>query len=336
MKEIVLDLYGGDNSIESMFAGLFRALVQYKELMITIILKTEDEAAFIREKARFETENNTELSSRIKIVSGSYKVMTNYDNPVLAAASGADYTVTEAVKYLKSCNEDSWLISVGNTAAVLILSLSVIGLNAGVTKPVLASLLPREDGGKMCVLDCGANLEPTAEEMAAFASVGNDFVKKAYGVEKPKIALLSVGKEKGKGTPKIKNAYRLLEESELNFIGNAEPDDLLVTDIDVLVCDGLSGNIVLKNIEAAGKYLRKCFEKSIENGDYSRDVIESIKMEWNRLEKSYSFNDYGGAVMVGIKRNIIKAHGKANSDTVFHCIGQAMAAGSEKCHTIQQ
>lgn len=324
MREFVLDLYGGDNNIECMYKGIFNALKMYADLTVTLLLKKENLAYFQQEKDSFESESRLDISDRIKVLQGDYKVLTNYDNPVLAATSGANYTVTEAVKYLKSCREDSWLISVGNTAAILILSLSVIGLKERVTKPVLASLLPREDGGMMCLLDCGANLEPSAEEMAAFGTIGNEFIKKAYGVEEPKIALLSVGKEKGKGTQKIKSVYQLLESSGMNFIGNAEPDDLLVSDIDVLVCDGLSGNIVLKNIEATGKYLRKCFEKQLDSSVLDDNTKNEIKEEWKKLEKLYSFNDYGGAVMMGIKCNIIKAHGKANADTIFHCIGQAM------------
>lgn len=319
MKEIVLDLYGGDRNMIDMLPGAWAALCSDEELNITLVVKNEDRE-MINEVIDQGLSSFFGDRNRVKLI-GADDVFDNNDNPMKAASPGASYTVTKAMEYMKG-RDDACFITVGNTAATLILALTRIGLKEGFTKPALSVMLPRYGSGKdslFCLLDCGANLTLSPQEMLDFGRIGAECVTGSLKVADPKVALLSVGKEAEKGTKTIKEAHKLLEESELNFIGNVEPDDILSGDADVIVCDGFAGNMILKNIEATGNYVRSVHERILES--MSKTELNSIiKNAWDEAENYYSFNERGGAILLGVRANIIKAHGKANADTIASCI----------------
>lgn len=336
MKSIVVDLYGGDEHPLILFRGVLDALKKHPDICVRVILRKEEAADFAG-LLEEETINGAGLERRVTLEAGEHQILTNRDNPVLAASYGADYTITEAFRQLQS-DENEALLSVGNTAAVLILSLSVTGLREGVTKPVLASFLPRYGGSMLCLLDCGANLEPSEQDLLMFARLGSESVKTMLRIPAPSVALLSVGKEEGKGTPVIKKSWKLLKESELHFIGNVEPDDLYPSVCvqshvpDVVVCDGFSGNMILKNIEATGTYLEHAFRDQMEKMGTGTEERMRGQQVWEELKPCYSFNELGGAVLLGVRKPVMKAHGKASAKTIASCLEQCamLCTGSEK------
>lgn len=309
MKKIVLDLYGGDNGVEVMLPGVVEALKTVPNLEIVLAGDKEELTALL---AGYEY--GTE---RISIIHAP-NVLTNHDNPTLAVHGDNGYTVSAAFDYYVSHEDTDNLISVGSTGAVFVSSLVKLGLSDGVVKPVLGTLLPYSEKGRLCLLDCGANLEPTVEDMVIFARLGCDYMRTVFGVEQPAIALLSVGKEEGKGTEKLKSAFAALKESGLNFKGNIEPEDIFTGKYDVVVCDGFTGNMILKNTEAAGRMLIERLKDAA--GDDAR-LIDGLA---DKIGLFYRFNDYGGAMILGIKKPVIKAHGCANADTIKNCIYQAI------------
>lgn len=309
MKKVVLDLYGGDNDVSVMLPGVVEALnaVPYLE---TVLAGDKEKLEVLLSRYEYDRE-------RLSIIHAP-NVLTNHDNPTLAVHGENGYTLSTAFDYYAADAYSDNLISVGSTGAVFVSSLVKLGLLDGVVKPVLGTLLPYSEKGRLCLLDCGANLEPTVEDMALFARLGCDYMKTARRIENPAIALLSVGKEEGKGTEKLKSVFAALKESELNFKGNIEPEDIFTGDYDVVVCDGFTGNMILKNTEAAGRMLIERL-KSAAGEDAA--IIEAAAEKTGLF---YRFNDCGGAMILGVKKPVIKAHGCANADTIKSCIYQAV------------
>ncbi len=313
MVDIILDLFGGDNAPSALVKSAVKALDSFEDITLTFV-GDENEI----NKGLEDCNNHND---RIKIVNAD-AVLTNNDNPVLAATKAKDYSINKAVEELKSCDRDSCMISVGNTGAILMLSMIEIGLLPNSTKPALASIFPCYNGGFVCMLDCGANLEPTDKDLVNFATLGADCIKKFASKNNPKVALLSVGKEDSKGTATMQSTFKMLKESELNFAGNIEPDDIFSGEIDVVVCNGLVGNMILKNSESVGKGIVKKISDTILNNaneELKKAFLENI----DSIRKYYSFNEFAGAIVLGVNKNIIKAHGKANEETIYNCILQA-------------
>lgn len=309
MKKIVLDLYGGDNDVSVMLPGVVEALNAVPELE-TVLAGDKEKLEVLLSRYEYDRK-------RLSIIHAP-NVLTNHDNPTLAVHGDNGYTLSAAFDYYAADADSDNLISVGSTGAVFVSSLVKLGLLDGVVKPVLGTLLPYSEKGRLCLLDCGANLEPTVEDMALFARLGCDYMKTAKHIEDPAVALLSVGKEEGKGTEKLKSVFAALKESELNFKGNIEPEDIFTGDYDVVVCDGFTGNMILKNTEAAGRMLIERL-KSAAGEDAA--IIEAAAEKTGLF---YRFNDYGGAMILGVKKPVIKAHGCANADTIKSCIYQAV------------
>lgn len=309
MRRIVVDLYGGDNSVEVMLPGVIEAVKSIDDLEI-VLAGDEKELAGLMERYGYD-------GGSISIIHAP-NVLTNYDNPALAVHGDNGYTVSRAFDFYAGDDSADNLISVGNTGAVFICSLVKLGLCDGVTKPVLATYIPYSDTGRVCMLDCGANLEPTVEDMVLFARLGCDNMKRYKGIENPSVALLSVGRESTKGTEKIKSVYSVLSDGDMNFKGNIEPQDVFSGEYDVVVCDGFTGNMILKNTEAAGRMLVKRF---CEAAGADLGCIEAAADSQGMY---YRYNDYGGAMIFGVKKPVIKAHGCANADTIKSCIYQAL------------
>ena len=313
MKKIFLDLSGGDNPASVICEGAFSALSKTPDLFISFVGPEKDYEGV--------ASKHSDLAGRFEFITCE-AVLTNNDNPMLAAKPGSSYSISVALESLSICEDEAAVVSVGNTGALIISSVIKIGLEKGCKRPVLAALLPYSEEGRVCHVDCGSNLEPTAEEMLNFVILGNELTK-SRGIASPKVGLINVGREDSKGTETLVKTFELLNDSGLNFAGNIEPDDLLSGDIDVAVSTGLVGNALLKGNESAGTLLAD----KIRDGLKERLSGESLKAALEVLDESaymYKYNDFGGAVILGIRKHVVKAHGKADPNTIESCIYQAL------------
>ena len=313
MKKLFLDLSGGDNPASVICEGAFSALSKTPGLFISFVGPSKDYEGV--------AEKHADLKDRFDFIP-SESVLTNEDNPMLAAKPGASFSMSVALESLSKCEEPAAVVSVGNTGALVITSVIKIGLETGNKRPVLAALLPYGTEERVCLVDCGSTLEPASEEMLDFGRLGARLME-SRGINNPKVALLNVGREDCKGTDNLVSAFKLLKESGLNFIGNIEPDDLLTGEADVAVSTGLVGNALLKGNESAGTLVAD----AIRNGLKERLSGESLKAALEVLDETkclYQYNEYGGAVILGIRKHVVKAHGKADSNTIESCIYQAI------------
>ncbi len=308
MEKIVIDIYGADAGAQPIIEGVAKA-INGGTRFFPVLVGDKDII--------------TDTMSHCGIEEGRYEIIhtdkfiTNNDPPTAVFGGNDDASMVLAYSYLKNNGACTAMLSPGNTGALLVGSICRLGLAGGLKFPALASALPVDGNKLVCLVDCGANTECTPADLVRFAKMGNAFSKSYCGIENPRVGLLSVGREKGKGNALAREAFDLLSATGLNFIGNVEGSDLLNGYADVIVSDGFSGNIILKNAEAVGKAAMEIVRRV--GLDKDPELTEKINSE---LFKAFDFNSQGGATFLGPEKTVVKMHGCANEDTTAACIEQ--------------
>ena len=312
--KILIDAFGSD-SPDSVILGIANAINAVPEVKLV----ASGDKSYIEKKLK-----DVEFDrSRLEFIDAS-EVITNDDSPVMAIRKKKDSSLVRAYEALRDCDDIPVMISAGNTGAVIAGAVLVLGRIDRHDRPTLVSMLPTDKGGVACLADCGANVDCRPEHLVQYATYASDYMKKVYGIENPRVALLSVGTEDTKGNMQAKETFPLLKESGLNFVGNMEARTVLSGDVDVIVADGFSGNILLKNIEGTAKSVVKSMIGLIKKHAGEGTDLSYIKRAVADFNATYDFNTMGAAVVLGLKKPILKAHGAANSDTVVNTVKQAM------------
>ncbi len=308
MIQIVIDTLGGDDGCKPIATGVAAALAEGLEFF-PVLVGPRDVIQLIMEEQNIEP-------SRYEIVDTSAYIR-NEDLPTSIFSGCEDTTMAKAYDRLKTDAACNAMLSAGNTGALLVGSICRLGLLPGLKLPALVSALPCNGENLLCLVDCGANVECSAEDLARFAKMGHAFAKCYCGISQPRVGLMSVGKEKQKGTALIRQAHEEISRLDLNFIGNVEGCDLVSDCADVIVTDGFSGNLLLKCAESVGKAAAKLVER------YGAGVPEMEACRQAVLE-TFDFNSRGAATFLGTKKTVAKMHGQANADTVVASIKQVL------------
>jgi glycerol-3-phosphate acyltransferase PlsX len=308
MMKIVIDTLGGDSGFAPIVTGVAMAMEQVAELF-PVLVGPEKELRAIMDQQGI-------ASNRYEIVDASAYVR-NEDAPTCVFGGAEDTTMVKAYTRLKTDPECSAMLSAGNTGALLVGSICRLGLAPGLKFPALLSALPCNGENLLCLVDCGANVECTAGDLVRFAKMGNAFAKCYCGIERPRVGLMSVGREAQKGTALTREAYELISKEDLNFIGNVEGRDLVTDYVDVIVTDGFSGNLLLKCAESVGKAAARIVER------FGGGLPEMEKCREALLE-TFDFNSRGAATFLGPRKTVVKMHGQANADTVVASIQQVL------------
>lgn len=306
MTKIVIDTLGADMGYEPVVTGVARAL-QENMAFFPILVGPETRLKEILDSHSIDP-------SRYELVDAREYIRN--EDPPTCIFGGCDNT-TMAIAYgrLKSDPECDAMLSAGNTGALLVGSICRLGLQPGLKFPALASALPCNGENLLCLVDCGANVECTADDLARFARMGNVLSQSYCGIENPRIGLMSVGREKQKGTALLHEAYEKISALGLNFVGNVEGSDLVSGYTDVVVCDGFSGNLLLKCAESVGKAAAQIAK----NCGAGEALAEKIARE---ITHTFDFNSRGAATFLGTKKIVVKMHGIANADTAVATIAQ--------------
>jgi glycerol-3-phosphate acyltransferase PlsX len=313
-KKILIDISGTDNGIS---LPIIAALNMVDKIKAKIILvgKNEDIKSIMRNCGRKDCFEKIEI-----LECGEY--ITNYDDPVFAIKNKKMSNLVVALEYIRE-NDNTILISASNTGALMAGALLKVGRIKGIHRPALMTLLPTITGKQVVFLDSGANPECRDIYLMQHAKLGQIYYQNLLGTQNPSIALLNIGAEEEKGTATLKETYKLLKENFSNFIGNIEARYILSGEADVIVCDGLMGNIALKSLEGAASVIKNVisgeFKKSVLNkilGLISRPVLTSAL-------KRFNYKEQGGAVLLGIKKPILKVHGSSSIITYEKAIEQA-------------
>lgn len=312
MINISLDVSGGDLSFEERVLGALKALRENKDLSVTLVGDENLIGPYLS-----KTENDSTILDRIKIVDSKEKIdMDEQPSKILTEKKNSSLGVaTELVK----TGECSGIVSAGNSGAQMAAALFQLGRISPIERPGIAIPVPTIDKS-IVLIDGGANIEVKPKNLYDFAVMGSIFAKVAYNVIEPKIALINNGTEEEKGNKLTKEAYILLKNNLPNFIGYIEGREMMAGKADVVVCDGFTGNIILKTIEGVGLsilgYLKNDFKKTPIKmlGAYL------LKDTFVTLKKKMDYKEYGGAPLLGVKGISIISHGSSDNFAIKNAI----------------
>ena len=317
---IIVDVMGGDNAPREMVLGVLDAAAEYSEQGVEYTL-VGDEAA-IRAIAE---EKGADISS-FTIVP-TEQVITMEDDPVCVMRAKKDSSMSTALRMLADGEGDA-MVSTGNTGALFTGAMLIVRKIKHIQRAGIATILPLQN--PVLLMDTGANVEVTEENLEQFACLGSAYMKTLYGLESPRVGLLNNGTEDCKGTSLQVSAYsRLKAMQNINFIGNVEGSALPFGVCDVLVTDGFTGNILVKTIEGMGKLLMSEIKDVFYGTGWKGKLAGAlVKKPMYDMKKRFDANEIGGAPILGVSRPVIKAHGSSNAKAFKNAIGQAIAYAS--------
>ena len=318
---IILDAMGGDNAPDATIKGAIKAI---KEIESDILLVGKEEVINSRVKELYGKENISEISERIKIHNATETIEME-DTPTNAIKHKKDSSMVVGFNLLKEGKGDVF-VSAGNSGALLAGATLLVGRIKGIDRPAIAPMLPSYRKGVM-LIDAGANTNCKPINLLQFAQMANVYLKKIYNIEKPVIGLLNIGTEETKGNELTRESYKLLKEQSeslgINFIGNVEGREVFSGEIDAVVSDGFTGNILLKTIEGFGKLVKKSLTESLKKNFLSTLAAVPALPGIKRFSKTMDYKQYGGALFLGVSKPVVKAHGSSDEQLFYFTIKQA-------------
>lgn len=312
MKTIAIDAMGGENAPKAIVDAVLKAKPKLKDTKFVLFGDEEMINKIIP----------PEQKDRIDVIATS-EIIVDSDEPVKAIRRKRDSSMVVAANYVKSGKADA-LFSLGNTGALLACGIFIIGRIKGVERPALMPTLPSaksEDGFN--IIDVGANAQSKPEYLVQWAQMANFYAQKIRNIKNPTVALLNNGAEDDKGDPLHQEAYKLLKATDLNFIGNAEGNDLMEGKADVIVTDGFTGNATLKAIEGTASVILRLLKDSLLNNGLRPKVGALLaKPGLTALKKRFDTARYGGAVLLGVNAPVVKTHGRSNIRPIYYTLLQ--------------
>ena len=312
MKTIAIDAMGGENAPKAIVDAVLKAKPKLKDTKFVLFGDEEKINKLIP----------AEQKDRIDVIATS-EVIVDSDEPVKAIRRKKDSSMVVAANYVKSGKADA-LFSLGNTGALLACGIFIIGRIKGVERPALMPTLPSaksEDGFN--IIDVGANAQSKPEYLVQWAQMANFYAQKIRNIKNPTVALLNNGAEDDKGDPLHQEAYKLLKATDLNFIGNAEGNDLMEGKAYVIVTDGFTGNATLKAIEGTASVILRLLKDSLLNNGLRPKVGALLaKPGLTALKKRFDTARYGGAVLLGVNAPVVKTHGRSNIRPIYYTLLQ--------------
>lgn len=311
---ILIDAMSGDNAPLEIIRGAVMAASAY-ECDITLI---GDEDTILN----IASENNLEINrSNIQLAHAS-SVISMEDAPLAVVREKNDSSMAVGLKMLAAGEGDAF-VSAGNTGALYAGSTLIVRRIKGVRKAAIATVMPFSR--PMLMLDCGANVELSAESYLQLAQMGTIYMRSIFGIPSPEVGLLNIGAERTKGTKLLVDVYNLLEQDpSVNFRGNVEGKEVPYGVCDVLVTDGFTGNIVLKLIEGCSSFLLHKIKDVFYKNILTKASALIVKKEMSKLKEDFSASQYGGAPLLGLSRPVIKAHGSSDAEAIKNAVRQAI------------
>lgn len=311
--KIIVDAMGGDNAPLEIIKGSYDA---HKEFGVEIILVGQEDVI-----NKVATENNIDLSV-FEIVNAT-EVITMDDDADSVLKKKPDSSMSVGMKMLAEGKGDAF-VSAGNSGAVCVGATLIVKRIKGIKRPGFAPVMPHFKGGCLMLMDSGANVEARPEMLYQYACMASTYMNKVMKVDNPRVGLANVGVEEHKGTELQHKTYELLKNSDLNFVGNVEGREMVEGACDVFVCDGFTGNLVLKTYEGVAislmSKLKELFSKSVKNKIAAGLIMSDLKA----MLKEYDYNEYGGAPILGAAKPVFKAHGSAKAKTFKNAIRLTM------------
>jgi len=319
MLKIAIDAMGGDFGPEPIMQGLLAALKANKEFSAIAVGDKEQIIPLIPQtyQDRIEILHATDVISMSDLATDALK--------------RKDSTIYKAIELVKLGNADA-LISAGHSGASMGLATLRIGRIEGVARPAIATLMPTNENKSTLVLDVGANIDSDAKILFQFAVMGQAYAKDVLHIDEPKTGLLSNGEEESKGSIVTKEAFAYMKELP-NFAGNVEGNDIFNGSVDVVICDGFVGNILLKTAEGVADTISKIIKTNLKRSLITIAGAVLMRKVFKTLKVKVDYAEYGGAPLLGIKAPVIISHGKSNAKAIKNAIFQAIDAADSNLNS---
>ncbi|TKI54892.1 phosphate acyltransferase PlsX [Brevibacillus antibioticus] len=308
---IAVDAMGGDHAPKSTVLGALAAIKENPA--ITVVLVGEEQA--------IRNHLPQDIPANIEIVPAAEVILPD-DEPVRAVRRKKNSSLVVAVEMAREKKVDA-MISAGNTGALMTAGLLYAGRMDGIERPALCAYIPNTKGRVTLTLDVGANMDAKPHQLVQYALMGSLYAEKVLGFEHPTVGLLNVGTEEGKGNELTKAVFPLLQEADLNFVGNVEARDVMQGACDVLVCDGFVGNVLLKAVEGTASTIFSQLKQEFTSSLINMLGAAILKPGLVRFKKKMDYAEYGGAPLLGLKSPVIKAHGSSNERAMKNAIVSA-------------
>ncbi len=306
LPRIAVDAMGGDFAPREIVKGAIKAVGSIPVQIVLVGDEVEIKKIFGREKL-----------DRISIVHAS-QVIGMDEPPASAVKNKKDSSINVAMKFVKEGKADG-VVSAGNTGALMASALFNLGRISGVERPAIATIFPIPQG-EILLLDMGANVDSKPKHLKQFAEMGSLYAEHVMHIKNPRVGLLNIGEEIEKGNELTISAYPLLKEAKINFIGNVESKEILSGKVDVIVCDGFIGNLILKFAESVSETVLKLLKEEISKNPISKLGVLMVLPALTNLKKTIDYEEHGGAPLLGIAGVCFKAHGRAKEKAIMNAI----------------
>jgi len=307
---IALDVMGGDHAPHAVLDGSLRAAKKSIPIMLF------GPATFVRDEL---TKLDPSWQQYPLTICDAPVIVAMDDEPVFAVRKKPTSSLVKAVESVKS-GQCMSALSAGNSGALMAAATFLLGREEGVERPAIAGLMPTLQGNVL-MLDLGANTDCRPQHLVQFAHLGVAYALQTLKINNPRVGLLSNGHEEGKGSQLVKDAFALLkQESTINFIGNVEPYDLLESKVDVVVCDGFAGNVLLKTMETTFELCMQLLRNDLKAQSDNPAVATWGKQFMQKVAGKLNHKRFGGALLLGVKGNVIVCHGSSDAQTIEQAI----------------
>ena len=322
--KIIIDAMGGDLAPEAPVLGALQGAKDFGT-QITLVGRGEEILQVMKKNGISDLPEGVEIANADDVVD-------MHDDPATVLHKRTNSSMVVGLRMLAEGQGDAF-ISAGSTGALLTGATLLVKRVKGIRRAAMGPAMPNKAGGKTVILDCGANAECTPEFLLQFGLVGSLYAKKCLGIENPRVGLLNIGAEDSKGTPLQKEAYGLLQEAGsrglLNFTGNVEARDVPMGAVDVVVCDGFSGNVLLKSIEGTAAFMGSLVSRMFKKNSLTKVAALLCSSGIKSLKKLLDYREIGGTQFLGIRKPVIKAHGSSDAKAFRNAVGQAMEAAGQ-------
>ena len=322
--KIILDAMGGDLAPEAPVLGAIDAVKAYGA-EITLVGRGEEILEVMKKHGIDDLPEGMEIANADDVVD-------MHDDPASVIHKRKNSSMIVGLKMLADGKGDAF-VSAGSTGALLTGATLLVRRIKGIRRAAMAPSMPTKTGGRVIICDCGANAECTPEFLLQFGLVGSAYAKNVFGLENPRVGLLNIGTENSKGTPLQKEAYALLKQASeqglIHFVGNVEARGVPLGEVDVVVCDGFSGNVLLKSIEGTAMFMGSQLKKIFKSSLATKLGYLLCKSGVQEMVKLMDYREIGGTQFLGIKKPVIKAHGASDALAFRNAVRQAMAAAED-------
>jgi glycerol-3-phosphate acyltransferase PlsX len=313
---IALDAMGGDHAPGEIVKGAVLASLEYP-VSISLV---GDKQRVEKELSRYKKRGN------ITVIHAA-EVIGNDESPVQAVKQKKDSSLNVAVSLVKNKAADA-IVSAGNTGALMAAGLFGLGRVSGVERPAIAAIFPTPSG-PILLLDVGANVDNKPRHLQQFGEMGAQYAEHVMHIKNPRVGLLNIGEEKEKGNQLVVESWPLLKEARINFVGNVEAKEILSAKVDVIVCDGFVGNLILKFGESLSAFTINLLKKELAKNLITKFAAMLLLPALGSIKKSVDYDEAGGAPMLGINGIVFKAHGRAKAKAIKNAVRVAIEAVKE-------